>query len=307
MRRSLIPGLILVLLGCTCLLINLGYLGWGVFFRLFSLWPLILVVIGIELIARSGNFLFLRFLPPLLILGAFVWVVTGKMYTEEPLEYAKTTYVSQILEEGVSEGKVSLDYGAGKLFISGGTDYLLEGNLEYYGQKPVVKSAVKSLEDSSSIQKVKVRMKQIQLSRRRRLRPRHHWSNTWEIHLTDEVPLEMSIDAGACELDLDMSALKVKSLDLDVGATSATIRFGDLVADVEAEIDAGASALKIDLPMNVGAKIRLSSALSAHNLGDIGFEKEGKKTYCSPGYENASKKIRLDISLGAGSLDFNLY
>lgn len=298
MRKSLIPGLVLILLGITFLLINLGYLGWNVFFRLFSLWPLILVVIGIELVSISKRFFFLKFLSPLLLIGGFLWAILGA--TRKKDIKTEISYFSQLIEKNVSKGRIDIDYGAGKLSLIGGTTYFWEGEFE---KKPVIKTEIDSF-----LQKVKIKTREKSFS----------WSccsfcfnkresNNWDIRLTEEIPLEIYIDAGACELDLDMSTLKVKVLDLDIGATEVDMKFSELIPEVTVNIDAGVSSLKINIPEEFGVKVNLDSGLSLHNLKKLGFKEKRESIYYSPNYSNTEKRIELNMSLGVSIFKLKFY
>ena len=60
-------GIIWIGIGLFFLAINFGVLDNLVFPALFSLWPILLIAIGVELIFRKTKFYFLALLSPLLI------------------------------------------------------------------------------------------------------------------------------------------------------------------------------------------------------------------------------------------------
>ena len=62
-------GLILVALGVVFLLQNLGVLGWGVWGTLWRFWPVVLLLIGLNIILRGQS--------PWLMLGITVVVLIG--------------------------------------------------------------------------------------------------------------------------------------------------------------------------------------------------------------------------------------
>lgn len=56
-NRRLIGGIILIILGILFLLTNLGYIGFDVLLGIFDLWPLLLVVAGVNILFNK-NLLF---------------------------------------------------------------------------------------------------------------------------------------------------------------------------------------------------------------------------------------------------------
>lgn len=71
--------------------------------------------------------------------------------------------------------------------------------------------------------------------------------NTWRMGLTDQVPIELTMDVGAADADLDFTNLKLTGADLDVGAADASIWWDrpNPVSMRELRIDCGASSLKM--------------------------------------------------------------
>ena len=57
-------GAILISAGVVLLFNTMDYLSWSVWFRIFSLWPVILVAIGIELLFKRTLLSFLTLISP---------------------------------------------------------------------------------------------------------------------------------------------------------------------------------------------------------------------------------------------------
>ncbi len=49
--------------------------------------------------------------------------------------------------------------------------------------------------------------------------------NWWDLRFTDKIPIDFEIDVGAAESEFDFTGLKIKALDIDLGAASGVILF----------------------------------------------------------------------------------
>jgi len=71
--------------------------------------------------------------------------------------------------------------------------------------------------------------------------------NYWMLELGTGVPMELNIDIGAADCDLDLGGIMLTSLDMDVGAADCDIYFSERNPEKidDISIDAGASSLKV--------------------------------------------------------------
>ncbi len=70
--------------------------------------------------------------------------------------------------------------------------------------------------------------------------------NKWEVRLSRDYPLELSLDIGACDAEIDLGGLRLEDLSIDVGATSTSITFSEPNPGEMRELrfEAGASSVK---------------------------------------------------------------
>lgn len=115
--------------------------------------------------------------------------------------------------------------------------------------------------------------------------------------------IDMGIGAG--EVDFDFTNYKVKKLNLETGAASIDIRLGDKQDDVDVDIKSGVASVKIAVPESVGCEIRMDGALNSKDFDN--FEKIRSGVWQTKGYDNASKKIKLDVESGLSSLKVSRY
>ena len=115
--------------------------------------------------------------------------------------------------------------------------------------------------------------------------------------------IEMGIGAG--ELDFDFSNYKVKKLEIETGAASIDIKLGDKQDKVDIDIESGVASVKIKVPESVGCEIKMDGALNAKDFDN--FEKIKDGVWQTKGFDNATKKIYLNVDSGLSSLKVDRY
>lgn len=80
--------------------------------------------------------------------------------------------------------------------------------------------------------------------------------NWWDLKFTDKIPIDFRIDIGAAESELDFTGLKIKDLDLNIGAAKGVITFRKPNPETisRISIDAGASKLEMEGLSNANFK-----------------------------------------------------
>lgn len=299
----LFTGVLILLLGVLLLLNNTGVLGWGLWLNLVSLWPLLVISIGLRLIFPKG---------PLAVLSPLVLVLMVVLAIFNPIGYyhggKDDSSFRQALEPGVSEAALRVDTGAVDLSVSGGKVSASEilggaraGDLvnvsEHWVGRPTVwvytfsgdKATVHGKRDLGRIMAIPFSSK--------------GWENSTKITLNESIPWTIEINCGASNIDLDLSSIEVKRLEINSGASNIEIVLGDKASYTEVGIDAGFVSVELTVPGDVGILVEEKFALSGDNLSALGFEREGD-VWLSPGYSQTSKRVRINME-GAFS-SFNI-
>ena len=115
--------------------------------------------------------------------------------------------------------------------------------------------------------------------------------------------IDMGIGAG--EVDFDLSAYKVKKLNIETGAASIDVKLGDKQDKSEVSVESGVASVKLKVPESVGCQIAMDGALNAKDFDD--FEKIRDGLWQTKGYESAAKKITLRVNSGLSSLKVERY
>jgi hypothetical protein len=226
---------------------------------------------------------------------------------------------SQSVELGGAESvQVEIMMAAGELEVSGGANELLEAEfrynvadlepeVEYSGGKlavrtPDVEGKVDSLWDLDD------------------------YRYEWDLHLNDDVPMEMSVEMGAGRADLELGMLSLTRLDVkrgagelnvDLSGASALTRLeigggagqvtvdltGDWGTDLDANIDGGVGEITVRLPRSVGVRVGVQLGIGQVNAS--GLTKDGDY-YVNDAYGESDVSLRIDIGEGVGEINLEL-
>ncbi|MFM8457198.1 MAG: hypothetical protein ACKOAK_10565, partial [Ignavibacteria bacterium] len=115
----------------------------------------------------------------------------------------------------------------------------------------------------------------------------------------------IDIDGGAKSMNADLSALRIASLNVEVGASSVSLRLGAIQDSSFYHIEGGAAKFFIEIPEDAGCRITQESGLSKHDFPN--FIKKADNVYESPNYATSTKKIILDIQTGVSSVAVQRY
>jgi len=289
-NNKLSIGVILVTIGVFFLFVNLGFISFSILFGIFDLWPLILVVVGVNILfKKKSNVPFITwtlFFIILILYGAFYEgrnTIGSTGYNTNFTKYSETAF-----------GELDLDIGASKVSIESEDKNLLGVSLQgvKLDYKETYKNNKQTVEYSFESQKHNM----INFNNK---------SNSYDFYLNKHVIWDLDLDLGAVSGELNLEQVPIKSIDLDFGAGNLDIILGTKHNKSDIKIDSGASNLTIVIPKEAGIKLKLDAALTKTNIDDLKLNKSGDY-YFSPNYEEATTKIEFDINMGVGKIDFKI-
>ncbi len=123
----------------------------------------------------------------------------------------------------------------------------------------------------------------------------------WTVGLTNEVPLDLKVDAGASRTILDLRDLRVRSLELQTGASETRVFVPRAAGATTITAQTGVASLTFEIPAGVAASIRTKMALGSTQVDQTRFPKSGLG-YESPDYATAANRVQIDVQGGVGSL-----
>jgi hypothetical protein len=198
--------------------------------------------------------------------------------------------------QDADRGHVHLEFGLGALQVRAltGSPNFVEGNVDYSRYSlPVVKG-------------FRVREGEARFSLQARSRPIPLWfpgdaGEDWDLQFNTRIPLHVQVEMGAGNVHLDLRELRVTSLDVGGGAGRAFVRLPSAAAFTEASISAGVGEITVEIPENVGAKVRVSRALTAVRLENPRLARSGDE-YVTDNYAAAENKLDLRIESAVGAI-----
>ena len=116
---------------------------------------------------------------------------------------------------------------------------------------------------------------------------------------------EVNAEAGAAELNFDLSKFKIRKVKLDGGAASFKLKLGKPLAITDVEVSTGVSSVEITIPKDAACSIETDSGMSNNQFD--GFNKSEDNDYQTPGYNASKNKIQIHISGGLSDFKVTRY
>jgi hypothetical protein len=305
-RGGVVGPLILIFLGAIFLLQNTGYLPSNFWMNLWKLWPLVLVLIGIELLlSHRIPWLALAGLAAIvLVIGAAVTSMTVPPLSSDNSSEAFHTSATTDLN-GATRAAVTVRFGAGQLVV-GPIDQPQPNALATmtYQGPPQLAPQPRYTPTAGGVGQL-----EYQSSGRDgppvfppfangSSQPAH-----LELNLAPNVPIpSLNIQTGATDARVDLSNLQVSTVDMSIGAATAWVRFPDAAGLTTAHISGGASTVTLEVPQGVAAQIQFHGGLTTLNVDQSRFPQASDSLYRSPDYDTAANKVDLVIETGATTI-----
>jgi len=206
------------------------------------------------------------------------------------------TETQTVALEGATQVEAGLRMNAGELNVRGADqEALLEASFEYSRDRDRPEVDYRRFGDKGTLQVRRARRHGISIGRVR---------NRWDLSLSRTVPIELSVDLGAGQSDLDLRGLKLRRLEIDMGVGEMTLDLqGPHQESFDVKIDGGVGSGKINLPSEVGVRVRVDGGIGSVNV--IGLTKQSG-AYVNEAYGRSAVVIEVDIDAGIGSLDLRV-
>jgi hypothetical protein len=198
---------------------------------------------------------------------------------------------SQAIDRDNSElVRVDLDLGAGTLKVAGGTDKLAAADFLYgaSASKPEIHYSSTAGHGSLTIR---------QPGSSSTLT---HTTKEWDLHLNQEVPLEIEVHLGGGEAHLNLGSLTLRDLDVQIGAGELDLDLrGAPKKSYEVRVQGGAGEATIRLPSSVGVEAKVQGGIGEINAS--GLHRDGAR-YVNDALGKSSVTIHLDVQGGVGEI-----
>jgi hypothetical protein len=311
-------GIFLVLAGSIPLAVRAGYLSSDRLRNVGSLWPLILVGIGVGLVLSRTRVAFLGGF----IVAATFGVMVGGLLAGGVAGFTTggcgpgtgtTAFPARdgMFESSTASVDLDLSCGDATVSVAAGSAWRVEGEGET-GAGPTIESSGSSL----SVRSRNGNGEPFNLFGKR---------ESWRITLPDATQLDAHLTLNAGSSTVNLAGASLTNFEADLNAGSATIDLGSVhqIGGVQIGLNAGsldlilpnlsmigsieANAGSVQLCAPPGAGLRLQtdeSIVARYDFEDHGLIKSGS-TWETPGFDAAPVKIELRTQANAGSFSLD--
>ena len=291
----------LILLGVFGLLWNLDVLPDGFWGEFWTLWPLLLVAVGVNLVLSRQR----AWIGSLAALA----VVTGSLAAAwmlavaDPSPPPSLTFGNKSIwvpSEGAQSARLNLTVAGGDLSITGGAPpgVLLAGG----SQAPLAEVMDQRLSVSTADGRRTVDLR-LNADWSFEFPPRRSSSSgRWMLRHANGIPSDIRIEGGASTFDLDLRELNVQSLNVEAGAADISVVLPANAGRTSADFSIGAAELDITVPPGVAAQIDFDGGVSSLDIDESRFPKQDDGQYVSPDFNSAANRVTIKIEAGVSDI-----
>ncbi len=308
-NRGIFWGLFLIVIGLLFGLKNFGIIDfhWS---NVFRLWPFVLIYWGVTLLPVKqqvkmlltfltiiGFFLALILLPPKDLWSHRIHFNKHNVVIDDDDFYEEQDtinddnhfHIVQKMDDGIKRGEMTADFGAGAFKLKNTSSQLFVFDAKQRHGKFITNTEI---EDSTA--HVRIKQKKVSVSSNEEL------DAIANLSLNPNVVWDLSLNAGAADLDLHLLPFRIEKLDIDAGATDIFVEIGNRQDTVSIDLDAGVSNIEIVIPREMSGEIHTSMVLASRDF--IGFDKYKKGVYRTPDFDSNPKKVFINIDAAAAAI-----
>jgi hypothetical protein len=271
MTPSIAFPLVLISLGVAFLLANLGYLRGVSWAEILRLWPVLLVLAGVDVLLRPRSFAAAAVVEIAIVAVTFAYLLTG---ASAP---AGLTHQVDVPRAAATELSLTVNYGAGALSIAGGGTALVSVRSSH-------EDVERSVDQNGAFAGVVVSSGTdafIGPTSNRR----------WDITLPSDVRAGMTLNLAAGDFDIDLSQVQLTRATNNAGASDTTVTLPRPKGNVPVTISTGASQITIVVPQGVAYAVNVTGVM--HSISG---------STQSADYASAADRVTITLSAAMSSV-----
>lgn len=294
--NKVVEGLTGISVGVILLANSVGALSWSLWWSVLSLWPVLLVSAGLDLIGKGLRASWIRVFSSAVVLcalwyGAFVLPATSSHWTwfstgsaqAEPFAFSKPS------DPDVRTGEAYIEGPVGAMTIMDGSDLVKASGRSTFGE-PTLTTSV-----SGSKASVEIRSEQGGTVLFGMGDPRI------DVELDRDVVWDLTLDSGVSELKASLEDLRLSGLHVKTGVSDAEIELGDRPdGDVEVTFDSGVSQVTIRVPEGTAVRVNREAGISNTSVDSALESVSGG--WESAGYASARDRYTITLKSGVSDL-----
>jgi hypothetical protein len=128
-------------------------------------------------------------------------------------------------------------------------------------------------------------------------------TNEWRLRMNSTVPLDLSLHLGAGESHLDLSQVKLRGAEVNIGAGNMTFNMADrYTQDINVQINGGVGEAHIRLPRESGAVVDATGGIGSIQAGNLTKRDDGR--YYNSAYADDKPAVHMKVRGGVGDIVF---
>lgn len=296
--RNLVLPLALIAIGALILLANLGVLSTEALQRLADLWPLLLIIVGLQLVLnhvlpRPQATAIGLALTAVIVIAAVAYAALAPKTAEGMQQVSSSQPIG-----GLNAGVLELNYSAASISLNGGDTGgdLYRATIDYPGGEnpPTVsvdqQTGTVSISDNGNFGGF-----HLFGSNNRKL----------TITLSSHLPWTVRLSGGASGLHFDLRQLQLTKLEISGGASSVDGQLGPAKGTVGINVSGGASNLSLRIPSGSQWSVALDGGVSSASIDGQNSSGLGSVTKQSSGYTGSTDRFDIRVSGGVSHLDLS--
>ncbi len=302
--NNLFWGTLLILLGLCFLGVNLGYIDSKVWGTLLDLWPILLIVWGINILVKNTPLWPIAYLTPIILVAGFGYAVfypgNGGWLSRHVFIDDNRIEKRAFSEESYSYSFDSVEAESIALELTVASASLKVGHLE--GQDAVIVD-VKSDRGEPSVRAETSDAELSVYARTSRLeegllRPKE----SWRIGLPVGKKVELSFEGAANTSEIDLREMDVSEVGISAAVSKLDIWLPEPIEEsTDVRIESAITSFRLHVPGNAQVKITSESALSVVESDGIELKKEGQNWY-TEGFNRELPYIGVRLESALSSL-----
>lgn len=305
----LFDGFVTAAFGTVLLLTTLGIVGLEVWGRILSLWPLVLVALGLEILGRALRTSWPRVLGSTLVIAALAYTAAVSVADLDDVRFlgargpGVVRYAGSEPVMSATDGRLRLETGVARVRVGAGDELVSYEGMSAFGEPEL--SVTRPAADRADAD--------LGLTPRAVVALPGERLADFTVSLARQVRWDVVIEAGVAELDADLSDLEVSSVELKPGVASCEVRLGSppaALAEGRVAVRAGVSTVRLQIPKSAEARVTIESGVSSNTVRGR-FAHVDRGVWETPGYADARASGRpvweIDVRSGLGAITIDTF
>jgi hypothetical protein len=301
--KRVVEGFTLVGFGLIFLGIATGMLTWSVWMSLLSLWPLLVIAIGFDIIGKAIDQPWVRVLSSLLVLGGLIFAVATTptrtfswsvgLWGPESVAFSH----SEPADRRVDEGSARVKGAVGDLTIAGG-----EQLAEASGSSPFGPARFQ-VDKDGALADVEISMGEGGAVWGFRGEPR------MDVELSSDVIWDLTLDSGVSTVEADLAEVPLSALAVKSGVSTVQIKLGDVprsVREVPVRVEVGVSAATLRIPADADVRVTTKTGL-ANVVIPSGLDQVEDGVYETDRFGRARHRYSITVESGIADVRIERY